>query len=619
MPLLSETDLLAQLKDWWTTDTELAQPFVERARENYLFFTGIQQWDPEVVAKLRGESKPALTINKILSTVLMPCGYQRRNRRDLKLYPMRGGNAAVAELGSALLKDTIDRCTGHYEMSDAFADGCVAGKGWLSLQFDFQQDPLHGDLVLRRESPFDILEDQTNKRYDVNDGMRVFRSAWYDRGELELLYPDHAEDLGDTASDISWDTNEPLIDWMFDSGPDTPASYLYGYDIGSYDALRKLRYLVRECWFKVWETLTFAVDYATGNVYALRDRRAVNQAAEIRMQQPAGRIDIVERPGPVLYRAVVAGDVVLAYERDPLRGIATFPYFRFSPYFADGYHFGIVDNIKGPQEELNKRRSQSLHITNQSGGNQWIADSFKDKYDDYVRKHAAKPGAVFTRSKAPGLDRLDGPQLDTAHAALAQQSDADIKDISGINSDLVGTTANANESGKARMVRQEAGLVTNEMVFDNFDRVQITAGSVTWEVIRRGDVYSEAEIQAIVEADTLQQFMQKDPFTGEVSVDLMTAMRNWGTGRYGVKVEQTPNSPTMRQAQVEILLDAFKNGLQIPPEIVIDSMDLPNKQKVLEAMQQAQQAAAQNAQQKQQLEQLAAAQGNVRLSLAGQV
>jgi len=592
----SETRIVEQCKDWFKSDMETAHKQMERARENFRFYTGIQQWDAEIVERLAAEGRPALTINRILSTVNTLSGHQRDNRSDIKLFPRRGGTQPIADLGTELIKHAMDVSGGQYELSDCFDNGIISGYGWISVRVDWSNDPVHGDLLIENESPFDIVEDQDNRRYDLNRGNRVAKIFWWDRKQIELQFPDKVSRLREATDSPEWNADkEPFEDERVDYEAD--AHTLPGG--ADAHALSKTKYRVREYWWKQWERVTFLVNIETLSIVRLPEKKA-KIAGEIIAAYPDMRSTwrIIERPAEVLHMAAMVGDMLLEHTVDPLRGITMFPFFRFCPYWSDGYAFGVVDNLKGAQTELNKRRSQALHSLNQTANSGWKAKALTPRGREILELYGAKPNLVLDEREFGGsIEKIEPNRMDQGHFLLAQQAGADIKDISGVNSDLLGTNPRESESGRARLIRQEAGLKSTKTVFDNFSRTVAGLGSFLWEVIRNGELYSEAEIRAIVQDRNLKAFYQRDPqtrqpviepVTGQPILDL-TPMREWRFGRYGVRVGRSVSAPTVRAMNFEQMLEAAKSGIPVPPDLLIEMSDWPNKDEIIERIRQAQQ------------------------------
>jgi hypothetical protein len=580
---------LETLKEWFAGDAELNAEWIRRARKAWQFYTGIQQWDPWVVASLKVQQRPFLTINRILSTVHVPCGYQRRNRADLKLYPRRGGTQPVAELGTALLKHTMDISGGTYEESDMFLDGVVTGVGWLFAYPDYQDDPVNGDLKVVKESTFDVMADQTNQHYDINRGRRIWRTSWQDKRYVILHWGKSESALDEAMEAPEWydDQYDEIGEMPWQADVFEMAWDRYGLAaprMDGTDLLKKTHYRIRECWYKTAEKIPYLLRAGSRMATRLSPEQA-KQTAEILLisDEANQQFRIIEQVGDVLHRCLHVGDLELEYEKDPLRGVTLFPFARFMPYLADGYAFGIVENTIGLQEELNKRRSVALHNANQTANSGWfVGDSSNAEAMDKLAKFGSKPGVVLDASQYGGrLEKIDPSKPDTANMAMAEMAANDIKEVSGINDDLTGTNARASESGRARAIRQEAGLTSAEIVFDHLDQTEMHLGNLLWEIIRRGETYTEEEIAAVVTEGSLKHFIRADALTRQQVLDL-SPMRNWQTGRYGVQVDRWANSPTMRMSQFEQVLDTVKAGVPIPPEMIAEMSDWPNKEVIIE-------------------------------------
>lgn len=572
-PEESKTDstVSTQFDDQYSADLDDNRDWLNRAKESFRFYTGIQQWDEDVLDLLNEEGRPALTLNHVFPIINLLAGYQRQNRQDIRLFPRRNGTAAIAGIGSELIKHTMDMSDGKYESSDAFVDGLVGGKGFISVNREFLMDPLNGDLVVQKESPFSILPDQGNRHYSMDKGNHYYKSFWWTKSEVELAYPKKVKDIQQIFSspDNSFERYSPGVEDYEDD---------YGVFEEDEDRRTRTRYFIRERYMKVYENVTFIVHKETLTPYRLEKDKIEKAQAIISNNILQDEFQIVERVSPIMYYTAKMGELVLEHTRDPLNGIHLFPMFRFCPYWVDGYVMGVVDNLKDPQRQLNKTKSQVLHHLNATAHSGYIHDHPTD--DDELRKldkMGAKPGIHLDRSKFSGfLEQIKAQPLDTGHFIFSQDQAANMKEISGANSDLLGTNTNANESGRARIVRQQAGLTVSETIFDNHGRTQKALGTFLWEVIRRTDVYSDEEIKSVAQEANLKHFVNEE--TGELD---MTPIKNWNLGLYGVKVSQSANLPTIRMANFEQILEAMKAGVQIPPHFLAELSEWPNKDEIV--------------------------------------
>jgi hypothetical protein len=249
----------------------------------------------------------------------------------------------------------------------------------------------------------------------------------------------------------------------------------------------------------------------------------------------------------------------------------SFPYYRFCPYWVDGYVMGVVQNLIGPQQEVNKRRSQALHNLNQTANSGFKVKKVLNNYDRHLAKFGSTPGVVLDESKAGGkIERIEPAPLSEGHLTASQISADDMKEISGANFDLLGQVVQGhNESGKAIELRQSQGMKVVEVVFDNFARTQKLLALGIVDMVRFTDVYSNEEIRAIVN--------EQDE---KIDINLLKDRK---IGRYGIKVVSSSSSPTARYAKFMSIMEIAKMYPdQIGPEVLIENSDMANKEEILQ-------------------------------------
>ncbi|MBM4104630.1 MAG: hypothetical protein FJ263_11415 [Planctomycetes bacterium] len=544
---MSEAAKIAIVKEYWKHADEGLRDEFARMQKGFAFYVG-DQWDAADLEKLYVEKRPALTINLILPIINLICGIQRQGRQDITVVARKGGLITLAAVFTQILRHCMDMTDADYETADCFLDGVIGNKGWLNLGVDFTEDPVFGDLAVCKVSPFDMREDPDAKEYDLNkSGKFVIKDSWMDKEALLLNFPEKESDLSNGGLELN------------------PAS-----DDVTGDAERgKLRWRVRECWHKTFEKRIILINTATGTMKTIRQEsldlaKAVVGAAK-------GKWVLKDWVVPVLNKTVTAGNLVLEDIIDPYHGVTSFPYYRFCPYWVDGYVMGVVQNLFGPQQELNKRRSQALHNLNQTANSGFKVKKVLNNYDRHLAKFGSTPGVVLDESKAGGkIERIEPAPLSEGHLTASQISADDMKEISGANFDLLGQMVEGhNESGKAIELRQSQGMKVVEVVFDNFARTQKLLALGIVDMVRYTDVYSNQEIIAIIAEQN-------------ESID-MNLLKDRKIGRYGIKVASSSSSPTARYAKFMSIMEIAKMyPEQIGPEVLIENSDMANKEEILQ-------------------------------------
>ena len=228
---MSEVDKLNMVKGYWKYSDAGLRDEAERMRTGFNFYVG-NQWDAADIAKLNAEKRPHLTINLILPIINLLSGIQRQGRQDITVVAGKGGSRILAKILTETLTDCLDVTDADYEIADCFLDGIVGNKGWLSLGIDYAEDPISGDINIAKVSPFDMREDPDAKEYDLNrSGRFVIRDYWMDRDTVKLNWQEKITDIDGGGLDVD------------------PA----GADVAGDSQENKLRYRVRECWWKSFE------------------------------------------------------------------------------------------------------------------------------------------------------------------------------------------------------------------------------------------------------------------------------------------------------------------------------------------------------------------------------
>jgi len=583
----SETALVGKLEKFWREAEEGNESWLQRAIKNYDFYCG-KQWDAKTLAALKKEKRPALTINHILPTVNLLSGMERENRNDIHVLPRKGGSQVVADVFTGLAKHSMDLSNGEFEQSMQFLDGGIGGKGWVKLDISYEKDIINGDLNMSRVSSFDVKEDPNAKTYDLNRTAKyVIEYFWGDKEQTALLWPNKAEELEGYLEDYCRIGGRDIFE-------------IPGVKQTDEDKLEphNFRYRIKETWWKTYKRQLFLIDKSNlqfipvhkSQEHVLDALLTKDRELAEKERRPL-RYNTIERVIPVMNVTTTLGDIVLENIEDPFSGLTLFPFIRFCPYWADGYTFGVVDNLVSPQEEINKTSSGILHILNRTANTGWLNKKINGAVKSVLETFGSKAGVVIEYADVPPT-KIEPNQLPQGHFVHKQDAVNNIDRISGVNSANKGQEVK-QESGIANLRRQQQGMVISNVVFDNYKYTQQIFGETLIEFIRHSNVYSPQEIAEIC----IEEKMKIDP------QQLLQAIKSFRVGHYGIKVSQRPSSPTIRLANFEMLARLTEAGFPIPIEFLLESMDVSRKDEMIAIIQKQQE-------QQKQIEAQQAAQGN---------
>lgn len=599
LTLVADSSKLSKYKQWFREAVEGQQKWRAIALEDRDFYAG-KQWKKEDKKELENAKRPAMTINRIKPLINVLCGYQRLNRYDIEFLPRTSDDDEQAALRKGVTKYILDRCHYNYQESDVFNDGVVVGIGWFEVGYDFNWETQDGDAFVRRVSPFDMYVDPESRDKHMGDMKYVIRARWVDKDELAGKYPQHSEDIN--AQTAAYMTEET-------EGDRQRNELWYSHET------KKIRFA--ECWYK---------KAVQKQLFILSNGEVVEQvsadmilAGMILRQQT---ITTTEIRLMAFFDNVVLEDIPSPYKHGKI------PFVPFLCYYQgeDDIPAGIVRDLKDPQREINKRRSQELHILNTQSNGGWIAEdgAMSPQQESAFKRNASTPGALLkvgTGTLAAGrLQRLE-PQATPANVVTAsQQAMEEMPSISGINEALMGTDIGNEASGRAIELKQKQAITHIAGLFDNLRMAKELIVEILWGTRSAPGIipqfYTETKTFRIVgengenEIVTVNQQVQQpqyDPRTGMLMGTITRALNDLSVGEYDIVISDTPATSTQRTAQFWSLVDACgKLGIQGQSvlDILIDLSDVPYKQEIKRRLQaqQEQQAQAQQAQMQAQME-----------------
>ena len=584
---------LIKFRDWFRSAVDKSSNWRKEAHEDFAFVSG-KQWRDEDKTALESQGRPAITINKIKPLINVLSGYQRLNRYDIDFLPRTNDDMQLCNVRKGVTKYIMDMCDYEYHESRTFLDGSICGVGWFEVKYQFDQEIADGEAKILRVDPFNMYVDPEAREDDFSDAKFLIRARWADKDELKLVYPKYADDI---------DKQVRVYDYEEDSLEFSGTEALY-YQKEN----QKLRLV--ECWYKTREKETF---------YLLADGRMIPKA-EVKVEMfMTGQVERTRTVPVNKVRVCVFFDQIMLEDIDSPYEHGEFPFVPFTAYRLDtDYPSGVVRDLKDPQREINKRRSQTLHVLNTSSNSGWLTEegALTPDQELKLRKMGATPGAILhigvgAMSK---IQRIQPPNPPTALLQAEQQAMTDLPAISGINEALMGTDIASSASGRAIELKQKQAITHIAPMFDNLRKAKKKIANILWG--RRGhkgiipQYYTEDKVYRVEgqggKPDFIrvnQQVQQQDPLRGIIQ----TTLNDLSQGEFDVVIADTQASATQRSAQMWSLVDAVSK-LGVPGDlvfdIIIDLSDIPNKDDIKERWQQRQQQQAQQAQQQaqQQLE-----------------
>lgn len=280
----------------------------------------------------------------------------------------------------------------------------------------------------------------------------------------------------------------------------------------------------------------------------------------------------------------------------------------------DNNRYGMVREMISLQDEINKRRSKSLHLLNVA---QTIyEDGAVDNIEEFRRQSVKPDGTMKVNPGALSGKKIEfntRSDLAEGHFKLLEEAKNAI-DLKGPNATEMGDktgTSNA-ASGKAIIASQQGGMIQVGDLMDNLRHLDKRVFRAIWYRIRQywtaekwirvtDDERNVKWVGLNVDPQQVEMLKQQNPQAAE---RIAGTVGNVAELDCDIIIDEAPDSltPALEQFQSLVELKKFDTGNEIPFSVLIQAApNLKNKDRILEDMQK---RAEQNAPKAQQAEQV---------------
>ena len=567
-----DTEDIHDLRDKLRRAIEARRDWRSEAKEDYNFYFG-NQWSAADLARLQEEKRPCITINGIKPRINLLSGYQRLNRYEPDFLPRKADDIELCQLRKGITKFVMDT-TGYEEAeSHVFLDGIIGGLGFFAVEYEWEEDKLEGNICVTRCSPFEVFPDPECKKPDYSDAEYWCRARWISRARLIAAYPEFKEEI--KAMTRRLDEGELMEDNDFL----TDGEHLwYNRDT------KKLRLV------EVWES-----SHERRDSYLMKDGTLIDRK-KIQVDQMNSVVRQVKWPRTDIRMKAWVGNLKLEDKDSPYEH-GLFPFVGYQAYYMGEWDTpsGVVRDLKDPQREKNKRRSQALHILNNQANSGWIGDegSLDAKQEEVVKKFGSVPGVIIKKKPGTSLVRMTPEPYPVAVSEMEKISEQDMRDLSGVNPEMLGVGVPASASGRAIELRQKQAVTQIAALFDNLRSTKKQVLQRFWGTKgRKGLVqqyYDSEKTFRITQPGggtgfitVNQKISELDPVTGEA---IERTLNDLSVGEFDIVVTDTPATATQRLANYYMLIDMANSGIPVPPEVMLEATDIGDKEAIKKIMQ----------------------------------
>lgn len=549
-------------KEWETTIGD----WLIAAEEDAAFYHGGKgQWTDKDISKLEAEGRPVLSINRIKPTIDLQKGIEIRSRTDIEAKPKKEQFSNTAVAITAGFKYIQDQNLADQIISNVFFDGLKTGIGWLEICEN--EDPTEEEIKVSHIPWKEIGYDPLAKDFLLDDARYIFREKWIEKEVAEQLWPDKKDELQLEYMDRK------------EGGAyvNVPANERYGGDRTGWNDEARARVRVVQMYFKKSKPAIFLLMKDGDAKEITEDQLKANPRI---VSDPMVR-KVVKKPVDRIYVVLFSGPTILEEEKRSPYAHNRYPFIPFIVYMDEnGKVYGMIRNMKDPQREINKNRSQYSHIIT-TRRVFFETGALKDPIS--AKDEIARPDAWIELNQGALVhNRFQFNQdvkVAEEHFKIMQEAKVELQEVSGAVEEQMGIQTNAR-SGIAIEARQRQGATVNTEPFDNLRITKMRLGEMMLSMMRQLWTY-EKVIRITDEKTGADQFFT---FNQNGSNDITQ-------GRYDIKVTEHPETETTKNWITQRLMDF---STRMPPEIALpvlqtafEMSDVPNKDKVLLKLKQA--------------------------------
>ena len=581
--------LIKEIKDRFKYCQSHIKDWDEIAKDDMNFGLG-EQWKDEDKQTLKAQGRPAMTFNRIKPIISIISGYQRENSSRIKVNPEGGEDRIFSEVMDRVIK-FIDKVS-HlgYKMSYWFDDGLYVGKGWIEAVLTYESDPIRGELRFLQRTPYQILVDPDFNEYDLNEWPRaqyLFKVVRLTRDVLKEIYPDHAAliDGFQTDTDDQVENGSGLLsegsDDDYGNRPNKTTVVKKNKEQEESGLTADNKFTVKEYWRPIMVDKFFVIDKETSEPKKFDTSEEAQKFSDAQ-----GFGNVIKRKAIEIKVAALVCGFILQDDKSPMAPYYDgYPFFRFLSDWtpsADSETLkvqGMVRQLKDPQMEKNKSKSQTLHILNTQANSGWIGDDDALTPEGWKRleQMGAKAGITVRKKKNSELREILPKGPNQGHLVREQQADEEFKQISAINPDLLGVQSDTS-SGKAISLRIRQAVLSLVRIFHNYRYSKEIIGKFILEMVPA--LFDAKKLAKVLGPQYMRTATDEKNPEGLNEGHLQAYLQIIKDNKYDVFVSEADQNKTIRYEIFNDLLELAKIRPEIPVELLIDYMDIGNSEEV---------------------------------------
>lgn len=500
-------------------------------------------------------ARPTWFFNETRPLMSTVSGRQRQTRKSSYAAPLENADQETADQLTKILLGIYNRENLYETISEAFHEGaCLTGLCLIQMYLDFRNDPVNGDLKFRRLSYNQIYMDPMFRDSGLSDCRFIMTQTYMSHAEAASLMPEQYYD------DIMKLPGNPMgsgTDTIFRKLPESLGRKVV--NSVAYD----------EYYYRDFRKAKFFYDRDTGECLEVTNKDDLD-IERFLYENPQVILD--EKTVPTVRMAIRIQKKVFYDGVQPINGLDCFPmvpiigfYNHMLPTMAARIQ-GLVRSCRDAQMLLNYQYMQQHDLIASQLSSGWI---FKENAVIDI-KHLFQTGhgrVIPLKADGPpineSIQQIPPAQIPPSHFQLIESNSRMLNKVTGIGEELQGSAEEKTISGVLGMLRQWAGVVSLQPLFDRLDSSQKRLSDMM--VIAVQNNYTPGKIQLLLEGEKPAPLFYNKAF-----------------GKYHCLVEDGITTSTQKQMSLGQKIQLKEMGYDVDIEDIIEDMAMQKKDRFIE-------------------------------------
>ena len=615
-----------ETQNLWKDYSRKRDQWAYHAQEDREFRLG-RQWTEAQRQTLEQRGQAPIVVNRIHPAVETAKAMLTANRPSFRVSPRDDSDMKVASLFNALLAYMWDISDGTSVLRTIVDDYYVCGMGALLIYQDPTKDNGKGEVCMKDIDPLDLYIDPNSRDRFCDDAENIIISRIFTKDQAIMMYPMYESKIknasSDQLSDRPYTERRDSGEVVFPEDVQTKTDATFG-DSDDYVRGYERYYKMRVQRYRVHETFTGKeflmedvemVEYVQKPAWIIQgrpfiDRKIVEATIQkltmeySRMEAMAkekggsladippppdveettmqglidrGLIKSVEIETTAICMQVVMGDQMLYQRVLPLTRYPIIPFMNI--HTRTPYPVSDVRMVKDMQEYINKTRSLIIAHATTSTNVKILVPTGSVDMRDFEQKWA-QPGVAIEVDMDQGVPTPVQP-LPLPNELFQNENTAknDIDHQLGLYELMMGNSQVAPQTYKATVSLDEFGQRKIRSKLADIEAGLSRACKVAIPLMQQ--LYQEEKVIRLVQPNNMtSKFLINRKFYDDYT-QAFQKLNDIGVGKYDVIVVTGSTLPSNRYAQLELYMDAYRNGL-IDKEEVLKKTEIFDIEGVLE-------------------------------------